>query len=389
VASKCSLRTAARRDIVYNELLPSGEPSEDALVPRVAYSSGEAIIARQAYEDGLIPRIPDHVPTGPRVLLRYKGTGPTTAQATTATTQAVVKSSVASGSTSAPDLTLRHRKLTRQALLQMLAEGALEEQQDPAPASAARDQAPGPKSTSPTPATIGFTQSSDSSESSSPSSSVIELEPTVPTAAPISSRVTILSSDSATLDRDVSPGPSSPRPRVSSETVFHLIAINNSKDPRAHEASKLHYQQRQMSVRVYSNQYDGPDFDYGPNTRDSAVGRGPEVHNPSSFGVEDPDFAGTENEKLLKEIEDMELKNVRINSQLRRERLKANAKAMREMKGDEGYEKALGRELQKKRKEQQARNDEIDGEMAKSEDLVMMYADNQARPNPRPDRSAG
>jgi hypothetical protein len=394
VASKCSLHTAARRDIVYHVLLPSGEPSEDALVPRVAYSSREATIARQAYENGLISRIPDHVPTGPKVLLRYKGTGPTTAQATTATTQAVVKPSAAPGSTSAPDLTLRRCKLTKPALLQMLAGRALEEQQDPVPASAERDQAPGPQSTSPVPATIGLTQSSDSSdssdssESSSPSSSVIELEPTVPIAAPISSRVTIPSSDSATLDCDVSPEPSSPRPRVSSETVFHLIAINNSKDPRAHEASTLRFQERQMSVRVYSNQYDGPGFDYGPAPRISNLGRGPRVGSPSTSGGEGSNFAGTENEKLLKEIEDTEMENVHMNSQLRRERLKANAKAMREMKGDGGYEKALKWELQKKRREQQARNDEIDGELTKSKDLsIMMVANCQARPNPPPPRS--
>jgi hypothetical protein len=143
-----------------------------------------------------------------------------------------------------------------------------------------------------------------------------------------------------------------------------------------------------MSVRVYSNQYDGPGFDYGPATRNSDLGRGPRVGNPSTSGGEGSDFAGTENEKLLKEIEDTEMENVHMNSQLRRERLKANAKAMREMKGDGGYEKALKWELQKKRREQQARNDEIDGELTKSKDLsIMMVANCQARPNPPPPRS--
>jgi hypothetical protein len=122
-----------------------------------------------------------------------------------------------------------------------------------------------------------------------------------------------------------------------------------------------------MSVQVYSDQYDGPHFDYGPNTRDSAVGRGPRADTVSTSDDEDSDFAGTENETLLKEIEDMKLKNVRMNGQIRRNQLKASAKVMRELKGAVAYEKDLGQELQKKRREQQAHNVEKEWQLAKSE----------------------
>jgi hypothetical protein len=391
----CSLRKIARRDIVYYELLPNGEVSELALVPRVNYSSREAIKARQALEKGLIDRLPDHIPMTPSVCHTSKATISTSAQEPTDTTQAVVTPSIPSGSIITPDPTPDPPLSDIPAsaslrVLQMVAERELETVSDLVPSiSAERDQTPVSRHSSPEPEMIDLTHSS---ESSSPPSSDIEAEPPIQVARRVRHPMIRPTSDSAMVDRTQSPEISvsiNSRPRVPSEIVFHLIAINNSKDPRAHEASTLRFQERQMSVRVYSNQYDGPGFDYGPATRNSNLGRGPRSGNPSISGGEGSDFAGAENETLLEEIEDMELKNVRINSQLRRERLKANAKAMREMKGDVGYEKALGRELQKKRKEQQARNDEIDGEMAKSEDLVMMYADNQARPNPRPDRSAG
>ena len=54
---------------------------------------------------------------------------------------------------------------------------------------------------------------------------------------------------------------------------------------------------------------------------------------------------------------------------------------MRELKGDVGYEKDLGRELQRKRREQKAHNEEKEWQLAKSKDLVIaMPADCQARP---------
>jgi len=111
------------------------------------------------------------------------------------------------------------------------------------------------------------------------------------------------------------------------------------------------------------------------------VQRGPQADQASSSGDEDSDFAGTENERLLEEIEDMEKENVRMNSQIRRNQLKANSKVMRELKGDVGYEKDLGRELQRKRREQKAHNEEKEWQLAKSKDLVIaMSADCQARP---------
>ena len=227
---------------------------------------------------------------------------------------------------------------------------------------------------------IDFTHTS---ESSSPPSSDIEAERTIPVAARVRHPI-IPSSDSATIDQIGESGPfhsTSSRSRAPVETVVHVIAINNSKDPRAHKASTLQFQQRQMTVKVYSDQYDGPDFDYGPGTRDSAVQRGPQADQASSSGDEDSDFAGTENEKLLEEIADMEKENVRMNSQIRRNQLKASSKVMRELKGDVGYEKDLGRELQRKRREQKAHNEEKEWQLAKSKDLVIaMPADCQARP---------
>jgi hypothetical protein len=394
--NECSLRWSARRDnIDYRELLPNGEVSQDILLPRIPYQSLEAVRARRAFKNGIIPQIPDHVPTTLRGGHEPRRWYPTKIQVSTAITEAVATSSIPSGSTITPDPTPDPQLSGIPAsaslrVLQMVAERELETTSDLVPfISAERDQTLTSRHSSPEPEMIDLTHSS---ESSSPPSSEIEPEPPIQVAGRVRHPMIKPTSDSAMIDRTQSPDISSSinsRPRVSSETVFHLIAINNSKDPRAHEASTLRFQERQMSVRVYSNQYDGSNFDYGPSTRDSAVGRGPEVDSPSTSGVEDPDFAGTENERLLEEIDDMEMEEVRMNSQRRRERLKASAKVLRELKGDVGYEKALGRELQKKRKEQQARNDEIDGELVKSEDLVMMYADNQARPNPRPDRSAG
>ena len=144
-----------------------------------------------------------------------------------------------------------------------------------------------------------------------------------------------------------------------------------------------------MSVQVHSDQHDGPSFDYGPETRDSAVRRGPEEDNHSTSGQEDSDSVGTENEKLLGEIDDMELKNVRMNGQIRRNQLKASSKVMRELKGDVGYEKDLGRELQRKRREQKAHNEEKEWQLAKSEDLnIAMSADCQARPKAHALRNA-
>ena len=134
-----------------------------------------------------------------------------------------------------------------------------------------------------------------------------------------------------------------------------------------------------MTVQVHSDQYDGPNFDYGPETRDSAVQRGPEADKQSTSGDEESEFAGTENEELLEEIEDMEKENVRMNDQIRRNQLKASAKVMRELKGDVAYEKDLGRELQKKWREQKAHNEEKEWQLAKSEDLnIAMSADCQA-----------
>jgi hypothetical protein len=272
----------------------------------------------------------------------------------------------------------------------MIAERELKTVSDLVPLiSAEGDQTPTSRHSSLEPEMIDLTHSS---ESSPPPSSDIEAEPTIPVGARVRRPMIRPTSDLAMVDRTQSPELSSSingRPRVPAEVVVHCIAINNSKDPRVYEASNLHFQQRQMSVRVYRNQYDGPNFDYGPDTRDSAVGRGPKADTTFTSGVEDSDFAGSENERLLEELDDMELKNVRMNSQRRRERLQANAKAMRELKGDVGYEKALGRELQKKRKEQQARNDEIDGELVVSEDhFMMMNADHQACTKLQPPRNA-
>jgi hypothetical protein len=371
-SGKCSLRKIARRDIDYRELLPSGEVSEAVLVPRIGYSSKEAIKARQDFKKGLIPCIPDHIPTTPSVSRTSKNTT-TSAQEPTDTTQAGITPSIPSGSIIAPDPTPNSPPSDIPAsaslrVLQMVAERELDTMSDLVPSiSAERDQTPTSRHSSPEPEMIDLTHSS---ESSSPRSSDIEAEPTIPVGARVRHPMIKSTSDSAMVDQTQSPEISSSinsHPRVPSEIVFHLIAINNSKDPRAHEASTLRFQERQMSVRVYSNQYDGPGFDYGPATRNSNLGRGPRVGSPSTSGGEGSDFAGTENERLLEELEDIELKNVRMNSQIRRNQLKASSKAMRELKGDVGYEKDLGRELRKKRREQTAHNDEKELQVAESE----------------------
>jgi hypothetical protein len=336
--NECSLRWSARRDnIDYRELLPNGEVSQDILLPRIPYQSLEAVRARRAFKNGIIPQIPDHVPTTITGGHEPRRWYPTKVQDPTTITEAVATSSIASGSIITPDPTPDPPLSDIPAsaslrVLQMVAERELETMSDQVPSmSIERDQTPTSRHSSPEPEMIDLTHSS---ESSSPPSSDIGAEPTIPVAAHVRYPM-IPSPDAATVDQIVESGPSpstSSRPRVPSEIVVHCIAINNSKDPRAHEASSLRFQERQMSVRVYSSQYDGPNFDYGPNTRDSAVGRGPKVNSPSTSRVEDSEFAGTENEKLLKEIEDMEMEDVRMNSQLRRERLKANAKAMREIR---------------------------------------------------------
>jgi hypothetical protein len=372
-SGKCSLRKIARRDIDYRELLPSGEVSEAVLVPRIGYSSKEAIKARQDLKKGLIPHIPDHIPTTPSISHTFKNTITTSAQEPTDTTQAVITPSIPSGSTIAPDPTPNPPPSDIPAsaslrVLRMVAERELETMSYLVPSiSAERDRTPPSSHSSHEPEMIDLTHSS---ESSSPPSSDIEAEPTIPVGARVRHPMIRPTSDPAMVDRTQSPELSSSinsRPRVPSEIVFHLIAINNSKDPRAHEASTLRFQERQMSVRVYSNQYDGPGFDYGPATRNSNLVRGPRVGSPSTSGGEGSDFAGTENERLLEELEDIELKNVRMNSQIRRNQLKASSKAMRELKGDVGYEKDLGRELRKKRREQTAHNDEKELQVAESE----------------------
>jgi len=320
-SEKCSLGKIARRDIDYHELLPNGEPSELALVPRVNYSSREAIKARQEFKKGLIPRIPDHIPTTPSISHTSKNTISTSTQDPTDTTQEVTTPSIPSSSTIAPDPTLDPppSDIPASASLrvpQMVAEREFETMSDLVPfISAERDQMPSSRHSSSEPAMIDFTHTS---ESSSPPSSDIEAERTIPVAARVRHPI-IPSSDSATIDQIGESGPfhsTSSRSRAPVETVVHVIAINNSKDPRAHKASTLQFQQRQMTVKVYSDQYDGPDFDYGPGTRDSAVQRGPQADQASSSGDEDSDFAGTENEKLLEEIADMEKENVRMNSQI-------------------------------------------------------------------------
>jgi hypothetical protein len=299
-SEKCSLRKIARRDIDYHELLPSGEVSEAVLVPRVGYSSKEAIKARQDLKKGLIPCIPDHIPTTPGISHTSKNTITTSTQEPTDTAQAVVTPSIPSGSTIAPDPTPNPPPSDIPAsaslrVLQMVAERELETTSDLVPSiSADRDETPTSRHSSPEPEMIDLTHSS---ESSSPPSSEIEPEPPIQVAGRVRHPMIRPTSDSAMIDRTQSPEISSSinsRPRVPSEIVFHLIAINNSKDPRAHKASTLRFHERQMSVRVYSNQYDGPNFDYRPDTRDSVVGRGPKVNSPSTSGDEDSDFAGTE-----------------------------------------------------------------------------------------------
>jgi hypothetical protein len=139
-------------------------------------------------------------------------------------------------------------------VLQMVAERELGTMSDLVPfISAELDQISSPRHSSSEPEMIDLTHSS---ESSSPPSSDIEAEPTIPVASHVRHPM-IPSPDAAMVDQIVesehSPSTSS-RPRVPSEIVVHCIAINNSKDPRAHQASTLRFQERQMSVRVYRNQ---------------------------------------------------------------------------------------------------------------------------------------
>jgi len=238
VASKCRLRTATRRDIDYHELLPNGEASDLALAPRVPYNSPEAVQARKAFQDGLIPCIPDHIATTLRHSLFSEDKVSIAAQVPTVITETVSTLSIPSSIT--PDATLDPPAINK-------------------PASASFN------AVSSDSAMIDFTLTS---ESFSPPSSDVEAEPTIPVAARVRHPI-IPSSDSATVDQigESRPSPSTrSRPPAPVETVVHVIAINNSKDPRAHQASLLHFQQRRMSVRVFGNQYDGPDFDYGPGT---------------------------------------------------------------------------------------------------------------------------
>jgi hypothetical protein len=145
-----------------------------------------------------------------------------------------------------------------------------------------------------------------------------------------------------------------------------------------------------MSVQVYSDQYDETTFDNAAATRDSGLRRGSKGDDALTSNDETSKLAGTDDEELLKEIEELELEHVRMNSRLKRQRLITSAKAMRELKGDVGYKKDLGRELQKKRKEQQAHNDEREWELAKSEDpiSVMMSAYCQTRTKSQPAQNA-
>jgi hypothetical protein len=174
--SKCCLRTAARRDIDYHELLPNGEASDLPLVPRVPYNSLDAVEARKALEDGLISRIPDHIATSLRYSLFSEDTDSTMAQDRTATTQVVVTSSDPSTSTMTSNRSRSTPLIDTPApnplrALCIMAGRALEETSDSPSPSEEHDQRLNSEDCASRPAMIDLTHPS---ESSSPSSFVIE-----------------------------------------------------------------------------------------------------------------------------------------------------------------------------------------------------------------------